>query len=76
MNGQFVGIEVKRPKQHVTQLQKFQLHNIREAGGIGIVVRDAKGLKRALDRSRPMDTLQYCPECEGSLRDGGCEDCY
>lgn len=39
VNGRFLGIEVKNEKGKTTELQNYNLHEIRRCGGVAMVVR-------------------------------------
>lgn len=49
--GKFIGIEVKRPEaiKTVTELQKYNLEEIKKAGGISIVATSALDVIRVLE---------------------------
>ena len=50
IDGRFVGIEVKeRPSDWASPIQQAQLHLIRQAGGVGIIVRDFDAFKKHLN---------------------------
>lgn len=69
--GKFIGIEVKRTKrEHASDLQKWQLREIRRADGIGVVAHDPDGITFMLNSD-----LKRCPRCCDLLQDGGCEEC-
>lgn len=42
INGRFVGIEVKAQNGRLSELQKYNLEEIRKAGGIGLVVKPSE----------------------------------
>lgn len=42
VNGRFVGIEVKAENGRLSELQKYNLEEIRKAGGIAIVVKPSE----------------------------------
>lgn len=51
INGRFVGIEVKKPKGGVvSELQKFKIKQIQNAGGVAFVARSVKDVKQELSR--------------------------
>lgn len=51
INGKFVGIEVKKPKGGVvSELQKFKIKQIQNAGGVAFVARSVKDVKQELSR--------------------------
>lgn len=51
VKGVFVGIEVKKPKGgRVSELQKFKIKQIEQAGGIGIVANDVLVVQERLER--------------------------
>lgn len=51
-HGQFYGIEVKRPGEDATKLQKYVLNEIEQAGGIAAVVHSVEEVKDVLNVSR------------------------
>ena len=52
LNGHFVGIEVKAEKGKPSELQKYNIKKIKEAGGIAMIVYpdDFEDLKKLLER--------------------------
>ena len=51
VKGVFVGIEVKKPKGgRASDLQKFKIKQIEQAGGIGIVANDVLVVQERLER--------------------------
>lgn len=50
-NGYFLGVELKAPNGVVSELQKFNIHEIKKAGGIGIVLypKDFEKFKELID---------------------------
>jgi len=49
LHGKFLGIEVKREDGKLSELQKINLEQIRDAGGIGIVARSVEDIKECLN---------------------------
>jgi Holliday junction resolvase len=49
INGRFLAIEVKREDGKVSEIQKFNLEQIRRAGGIAIVARSVGDVKECLN---------------------------
>jgi Holliday junction resolvase len=49
LNGKFIGIEVKREDGKLSELQKFNLEQIKKAGGIGIVARSVQEVEECLN---------------------------
>lgn len=47
-HGHFVALEVKRPGERATPIQRAQLERIEKAGGIAEVVRSVEDVKRVL----------------------------
>lgn len=47
--GRFVGIEVKAPNEQPTELQKYHIRKIREAGGIAFVADNLQIVKDNLE---------------------------
>lgn len=51
VNGRFVGIEVKKPKGGVvSELQKFKIKQIRNAGGVAFVAKSVEEVETQLSR--------------------------
>ena len=46
--GRFFGMEVKPPKRYPTKIQGHRMGQIKEAGGVGVVVRSVEDAMEAL----------------------------
>lgn len=63
INGQFVGIEVKRPGKKPTVLQRKRIDQIIAAGGHAFVAFSVDDVKIELDKLRKLIKLSPSPYC-------------
>jgi hypothetical protein len=74
--GTFFGMEVKQPKRYPTKIQRHRMEQIKEAGGVGIVVRSVEDAMEALDLITS-ELISMHPVCRRSgecVTSAGCVD--
>jgi hypothetical protein len=69
-------MEVKQPKRYPTKIQRHRMEQIKEAGGVGIVVRSVEDAMEALDLITS-ELISMHPVCRRSgecVTSAGCVD--